>query len=158
MGEKVKDSSRLKLWKLLFIYKALSLIIPPFSKSSSYCTLPVLSLSSSGDLSGSSTTFSSSATALSSGSLSGSSTPFSSSAAALSSGSLSAHLLHSCHLHLLLYRLARCLAHLLHSRHLQLLKEAVSLVLAQLKLLLNSCVLAQLKLLLNSCLLKRNIV
>ena len=90
MGEKVKDSSRLKLCKLLFIYKALSLMIPPFSKSSSYCTLPVLSLSSSEALSGSSTTFSSSAAALSSGSLSGSSTTFSSSAsAALSSCSLS---------------------------------------------------------------------
>ena len=81
MGEKVKDSSRLKLCKLLFIYKALSLMIPPFSKSSSYCTLPVLSLSSSEALSGSSTTFSSSAAALSSGSLSGSSTTFSSSTA-----------------------------------------------------------------------------
>ena len=90
MGEKVKDSSRLKLCKLLFIYKALSLMIPPFSKSSSYCTLPVLSLSSSEALSGSSTTFSSSAAALSFGSLPGSSTTFSSSAsAALSSGSLS---------------------------------------------------------------------
>ena len=33
MGEKVKDSSRLKLCKLVFAYKVLSLMIPPFSKS-----------------------------------------------------------------------------------------------------------------------------
>ena len=44
MGEKVKDSSSLKLCKLVFIYKALSVMIPPFSKSSSNGTLPARSI------------------------------------------------------------------------------------------------------------------